>query len=452
MKRKMFGLMVTVMMMLFPALVNAETVEPLVKVGDNEYTTLEDAVKDPAVNSTTPTTIEVLRDSGAEEIIAGIKLAASENIVIDFKGHTIKLGGPTLGSYGTETNDFQLKKGATVVLKNGTLKASLDSKTMLQNYANLTLENMTIDATTSTYEGMYALSNNYGKVNIIGKTNIYSNDTAFDVYFWPSSPVGYVEGAQVTVDTTGTIKGRIEFTSDGTDTELLATLTIKNMNHEGELYIQKGLESGVSILGGTFSEANENLPLEEGDKLYKVLDSEGETKYVVANESELVEDIITEEVKEEELATEEKELIEEAITDKYTVLGYYDIDLGKFTPNSDLVGYTTETEKEITVTLQIPEDLKEVAKGYVRNFAIIRIHDGKTDILTATDNGDGTISFKTDKFSTYVLVYDDVVATSSVPANPDTYDGISSYLILGAISLIGLAAIGLYIKNKKVFN
>lgn len=457
MKRKMFGLMVTVMMMLFPVLVNAEeVVEPIVKVNGKEYTTFQEAIDSVTEYGTTPTTIEVLRDSGATENVPGIKVLSSapKNIIIDFKGHTVQFGKPLVGSPNTLSQNIHIQKGSTFVFKNGTVKIDANAAMLFQNYANLTLEDLTVDATASkrTDTTVYAMSNNYGTVKIIGETNIYSNDAAFDVYFWPSLGNGvYKEGAQVTVDTTGTIKGRIEVTSDGTDTKPLATLTIKNMKHEGELYIEEGLESQVSILGGSFSEKNDNIVLEEGSKLYEVLVGEGDPKYVVAKESELVDEVMTAKVDEKEIDKKEQELVKEAIAEKYTVLGYYDIDLGKFTPNEDLVGFTTETKEEITVTLEIPEELKAVEKGYVRNFAIIRIHDGKSDVLTATDNGDGTISFKTNKFSTYVLVYDDVVAETA-PVNPPTYDGISTYLILGAVSLIGLAAIGLYIKNKRVFN
>lgn len=450
MKKKMFGLIVTVMAMIFPVLVNAETPENIVKIGDKEYATFQEAIDAVEDNGTTATTIEVLRDSGATENVPGIMVVASnpKNIIIDFKGHTIQFGQPLVGSPGYKSQNIHIEKGSTFVFKNGTVKIDANAAMLFQNYANLTLEDLTVDATTSKRETtVYAVSNNYGKVNIIGKTNILSNGVAFDVYYWPKN--GYKEGAQVTVDTTGTIKGKIEVTSDGSDSSSTCTLTIKNMNHEGELFIEKGLESTVTIEGGQFSEKNENL-LEEGEKFYEVLGTEGDKKYVIATESELVDEIIKAEVSENEVDSEELKLVKESAKEKYDILGYYNIDLGKFTPNNDLVGFTTESDKEITVTLDIPE-LKEVAKGYVRNYVIIRIHNGESDIIAATDNGDGTLSFKTDKFSTYVLAYEDVEKASE-PVNPPTYDGISTYIAFGALSLLGLAAASIYAKKKKIFN
>lgn len=447
MKRKIYGFIIAAMLILFPSIVSAE--EPIAKVGDETYATLQEAV-DATEYSSTPTTIEILRSTEEGEQISGIIVykADPKNIIIDFKGYTLQFGEPLLGSPGTESQNIHLEEGSTFVLKNGTMIAYDKAAFLIQNYANLTLEDMTLDITDSTYNGAtYALSINSGIVNITGDTSIYSNDYAFDAYWWPK--MGYTKGAQITVDTTGTIKGLIDVSSDGSDLESKTTLTLKNLKHDGKMSIEEGLEKNVSILGGSFSTKDDSFPLEEGAKFYEVLISEGETKYVVAKESELVDKVMTNEIEESRIEAEEKELIEEAAADKYTIVGYYNIDLGKFTPNSDLVGLTTETEKDIKVTLPVPEDLTEVKDGFTRKYAIIRIHDGKSDIIEATDNGDGTISFATNKFSTYVLTYEDVEA---IPENPNTFDGMSTYLLFGTLSLIGLVAACVYINKKKLFN
>ena len=95
-------------------------------------------------------------------------------------------------------------------------------------------------------------------------------------------------------------------------------------------------------------------------------------------------------------------------------------------------------------------DLPKVEEGYTRTYYIVRNHNGVVEILDTKVSEDGkSLNFESDKFSTYALAYEDV---AKVVTNPNTFDGISTYLILGAVSLIGLAAISLYIKNKKVFN
>lgn len=109
---------------------------------------------------------------------------------------------------------------------------------------------------------IYVCSNNCGTVNITGNTNIYAaaGQAAFDVYYWPSG--GYDEGVIVTVDTAGTIDGRIEYGSDGTEAGKA------NVAEQAKLYIQKGTftgeistynllnedsDTGIAISGGSFT-------------------------------------------------------------------------------------------------------------------------------------------------------------------------------------------------------
>ncbi len=56
------------------------------------------------------------------------------------------------------------------------------------------------------------------------------------------------------------------------------------------------------------------------------------------------------------------------------------------------------------------------------------------------DPSTSQLTFDTDAFSTYAIAYND-------PANPNTYDGIYSNLMLGITSILGLITIRG--KNKK---
>ena len=61
----------------------------------------------------------------------------------------------------------------TITMKNGAITANNSKIRMIvQNYCNLTLENMTIDAATGTNNASYALSNNCGVTQITGSTTI----------------------------------------------------------------------------------------------------------------------------------------------------------------------------------------------------------------------------------------------------------------------------------------
>lgn len=220
------------------------------KIGDTTYPTLEKAVN--AVTGSAPVTITLLTDATGD----GIKVEAPKNITFDLGGHTYDIDG-TVGSTGTETNGFQLLKGSAVTFKNGTITSD-KAKILIQNYSDLTLENVVLDGSKLDGARTYTLSLNNGEVNITGNTSILAKangGVAFDLYYWPDG--GY-DGVQVTVNTTGTISGPIELSQDGTDADAVAdhnSLTIENINHEGTIRNDLGDYDTdvVSISGGTFA-------------------------------------------------------------------------------------------------------------------------------------------------------------------------------------------------------
>ena len=134
-------------------------------------------------------------------------------------------------------------------------------------------------------------------------------------------------------------------------------------------------------------------------------------------------EIIVKEVEQNEIAQNEQNAIEEKVT---SVLGadakvqYLDVAIVLKAGEEEL-GTLNELEEEITITVAIPEELK--AEG--RTYKVIRNHDGEITVLDTVVNEDGTISFKTDCFSTYALAYADEEETGINP-NPDnkpTTDG-----------------------------
>lgn len=223
------------------------------KIGDKTYPTLADAVADVGL---TPVTITLLADATGD----GIKVEAPKNITFDLGGHTYNVDGTTVGSSGTETNGFQLLKGSAVTFKNGTITSD-KAKILIQNYSDLTLENVVLDGRNLDDARPYTLSLNNGNVNITGNTSILAKangGVAFDLYYWPKN--GYSGGVQVTVNTTGTISGPIELSQDGTGADEAAKhnkLTIQNINHEGTIsnYVGQYDNSIVKINGGTFAYA-----------------------------------------------------------------------------------------------------------------------------------------------------------------------------------------------------
>ena len=236
--------------------------EACAQIGKIKYTSLESAVKDVSTGGTAE--IELLKTCSGNGIM--IETDDRKNITIDLNDHTYTVNANTVGSTGTPTQGFHFERGNTVVIKDGTLKFDNVSSLNLgiQNYCNLTLENVTLDASKDS-NCQYVLSSNCGKVELLGSTSIiaYKNDEygyAFDAMWWPEN--GYHEGTQVTVNTTGTIKGKVSFGAYGSNNnkkEFSTTLNIENGNFEDyelETYNindSNTAKTKIAITGGTFS-------------------------------------------------------------------------------------------------------------------------------------------------------------------------------------------------------
>ena len=122
-------------------------------IGEKKYPSLQEAVN--AAEDGTQTTITLLDNTTGD----GVVVEKGKNIIFDLGGNAYTVDG-TVGSSGTETNGFQLLKGSTVAFKNGTINAG-KAKIVIQNYADLTLEDVTLDAQDSKI-CLYVCSNNCG--------------------------------------------------------------------------------------------------------------------------------------------------------------------------------------------------------------------------------------------------------------------------------------------------
>lgn len=182
-----------------------------VLVNGVNYDTLQDAVNSYTDEPITLTLFEDTIDSGL--VVNG------QEIIIDLNGKTYT-PDEAVGSAGTKTIGFQFLKGSKVTIKNGTLKAGEEGiKMLIQNYADLTLENVTLDGrgligTGANQTGAnYVLSNNCGNIVIKGNTTIIADegDFAFDACRYST----YTDGVTVSFeDFTGSIIGRVEISGN----------------------------------------------------------------------------------------------------------------------------------------------------------------------------------------------------------------------------------------------
>ena len=215
------------------------------------YATLKEAIND----VTDGGTIKLL--SNVDNAV-GVSVPSGKNFTLDFNGKTYTLKDPGAGSTGTESNGFQLLKDSTITFKNGTIKVAPGNssiKRIIQNYANLTLENMQIYAANQVGGEDYPLSFNNGNIVFKGNTSIITSsdsNIAFDVCKFSSYP-----STTVTFDEsyTGTINGTILY--DATDAAT-HKLIIKGNGTLGKIEASTRAETaakneGITVSGGRFT-------------------------------------------------------------------------------------------------------------------------------------------------------------------------------------------------------
>ena len=378
------------------------------KIGNQGYSTLKDAVDAAKENET----VTLLHDTEGD----GIKVSSNRNFTIDFGGHTYKLDNPLVGSSKEyETNGFQLLKDSTIVMKNGSLYSE-KANILIQNYSNLTLENMNLSLNRhheNKNQPLYTLSNNNGNIVLTGDTNISAleRNIAFDVCRYASYP-----GVSVTMDEnmTGKIDGNIELSGKKTANDF--KLIIKNGTVNGKI-INKATDVTVQISGGTFPSQDVTEYTADGyyydakDKTVKksaakVIDnakSAGvkvtldnlEKNSAIDKTADATYNVVLDTVKSDDKAKVDK--IKNDNPNK-TVIAY-DIYVAK-TEN----GVTTEVKnlEKQKLTLSLPTKANgEVDVYHIDNSGT------KTKIDGVTVSGDGmSVSFIAPSFSTYTFVYD----------------------------------------------
>ena len=375
------------------------------KIGDQGYSTLKDAVDAAKENET----VTLLHDTEGD----GIKVSSNRSFTIDFGGHTYTLDNPLVGSSKEyETNGFQLLKDSTIVMKNGSLYSE-KANILIQNYSNLTLENMNLSLNRhheNKNQPLYTLSNNNGNIVLTGDTNISAleRNIAFDVCRYASYP-----GVSVTMDEnmTGKIDGNIELSGKKTANDF--KLIIKNGTVNGKI-INKATDVTVQITGGTFPgqdvteytadgyyyDATDKTVKKSAAKVIDNAKSAGvkvtldnlEKNSAIDKTADATYNVVLDTVKSDDKAKVDE--IKNANPNK-TVIAY-DIYVAK-TEN----GVTTEVKnlENQKLTLSLPTAVKEDG-----NITVYHNTDMVQNVTLSADRK--SVSFIAPSFSTYTFVYD----------------------------------------------
>ena len=319
----------------------AEEAAAVAAVDGTEYATLADAVAAAGEGAT----VTLLKDA------EGAGIVMDKSITIDFDKKTYDIIGPAVGSAGTTTLGFQILSGNTVTLKNGMITESAPEqnengatdaavKMLVQNYSNLTLDNMVLDGSELGGTGRYVLSNNSGNIKITNGTEIIAdtahNGIAFDVCKYASYEV--------------------------------PTVTFENGSAKGAFEVSEGLKGNLKIYAGYFTQDPTAYKAE--GKVVESVDKDGYTYKVGEPTPE---------------PTPTPSTGGGSSKPKYTAsVDKNDVDNG----NVKLSSTRAKAGSKVTVTVT-PD------AGYELKKLVILDKDGnKVDV---TDNGDGTFTFKMPK-------------------------------------------------------
>lgn len=207
--------------------------------------------------------------------------------------------------------------------------------------------------------------------------------------------------------------------------------------------------------------------IEDGSVEYTV-----EEKEAIANGADVKIEVAVKAVT-DSVSAKDKKAVEDIISGNYVVGSYFDISVILSVGNTTRT--ITDTEKKIEFTINLPENLVNKDATVTRTYKIVRVHDGETTILDAAfDAASNKLTFKSDKFSTYAIIYSDAKAegsgevidkpstnapATSEPAtgNPETGESTATgdttnsvvYVILMIMSVMALAGVFFYEKKRK---
>lgn len=190
-------------------------------------------------------------------------------------------------------------------------------------------------------------------------------------------------------------------------------------------------------------------------------------KEAIANGADVKVDVTVKSIS-DSVAAKDKKAVEDIISGNYVVGSYIDISIVLSVGNDKRT--ITSTDKKIEFTITLPENLVNKDATVTRTYKIVRVHDGETTILDAAfDAATGKLTFKSDKFSTYAIIYSDAKTegsgevidnpSTSEPAagNPATGESTATgdttnsvvYVILMIMSVMALAGVFFYEKKRK---
>lgn len=202
----------------------------------------------------------------------------------------------------------------------------------------------------------------------------------------------------------------------------------KEVRVEGESTLDAVMETPISELSDMVLTEEEKQKAADGTDIRIVLDVKDASAVVTEADKALVE-----------------KMLDGAKAKDHTLGQYLDISLYKVIGNSR--NFITETDRKVTVIIDVPDSLKNTDSTKTRTFAVIRVHEGKAELLADLDNNEDIITIATDRFSTYAVVYKDTAGGKD--NEPKTGDNTPLELCATLAMIAGFAYLLLYFADKE---
>jgi len=352
-------------------------------------------------------------EASAEDVSAaydGQPHGITVNVTDPDSGYTVKYG-TTEGTYDLDASPTQTEVGSQTVYYQVTANnyvTKTGSATVTISEANAVAA--TVTANNRTYDGTDKPLVNVDNSTLVGGEMYYATGDANGATqpYTTSIP---------TATNAGTYYVWYKVVGDENHTDSDAgcvTVTIAEAAEEpsednGAVNVPEDKQKGNFATGGLDNSASEiqSIVLDDADKAAIAagkdvdvwLEVNDNTATVTEAEKEMVENTVA-----------------ESLGSDYQVGSYLDLTLWKQITGEEQTKVTNVQNGKVKVSLTVPSSLQKAGRIY----KIARIHNGVTSILdTVLNAANFKLTFETDKFSTYALVYSDSTEASAVEPTPE---------------------------------
>lgn len=203
-----------------------------------------------------------------------------------------------------------------------------------------------------------------------------------------------------------------------------ATIIGEVLNHKVEATVPAGVdERSVSRLQKQISDTIDGLIQEISDNRDSVKERVSEEtlnkiEKAISEGKEISAELVVEKVEPESVPADDIEAFVRVSTDNehsnLKIGKYFNISVLIKTDDGEELGTYNEMTGKVTLTIPEPKDIP-CPKGM--EYVVIRIHGKETAILPVKVNRDGSLSFETDRFSSYALAVREVVDEETAKAS-----------------------------------